>query len=64
MLTSHSNYERYKMHHVAYFCELQQNQRVLKSFLKILRFQTALMYKLSRAVPSSPHNILERSRTF
>ena len=43
MLTSHSKYERYKMHHVAYFCELQQNQRVLKSFLKILRFQTALV---------------------
>ena len=30
MLTPQSNYERYKMLHVAYFCELQPNQRVLK----------------------------------
>ena len=43
MLTPHGNYGRYKMHPLAYFCELQHNQRVLKWFLKILRFKTALL---------------------
>ena len=44
MLTPHGTFERYKMHRIAYFCELQPNQRVQKYFLKSLRFQTALAF--------------------
>ena len=44
MLTPQSNEMQNRMHLLAIFCELQPNQRVLKYFSKLLRFQPALMF--------------------